>query len=81
MSTARTAGIVGAAVGGVALVVAITLGASAASATTNAKTREPTTAIQSQVSSIDGLAAGANVLFGVGGVLAAAGAGVAIAFP
>jgi hypothetical protein len=68
-------------VGAAALLVATVLGVVAHNNTAALRTSvEPGPSIQSQVNAINATNNGANALFGVGGALAAAGAGIRIAF-
>jgi hypothetical protein len=68
-------------VGAALLVVATALGATARSEVTTLQTRaQPGETIQARLDGINGLGTGANALFAVGGVVAAAGVGVRVAF-
>ena len=79
-STWRAVGIAGASVGAAALIVATVLGVTVQASQTAGATKAQTTPIESQVKSINARAISADTLFGVGGVLAGAGLGLALAF-
>jgi len=81
MSAGRAVGIGAAVLGVVALAVGTGLGVMASQQDAHVRTtKQPGSAVAEQVNSANGQALGADVLFGVGGALGAAGVGLVVAF-